>query len=227
MKRILHLVPALALLLGACVDNRSSVQILSRAAPSDPASCKFAAGGESQMGPGTLDVGFAADPRALRYSLAVYVNNNLVDPQESSPESVTSSKAWTAVAAKVRLNPKEYVDQFGASPPLLAISDENVLPLDGNTIPVGGNDVELVDAVSRSLGTKIAAALGPDATASVILGITLQGRTADGARVDTGEWYFPIDVCSGCLAAPACAPPAVAVPGSCFNVGQDSAGTCQ
>jgi hypothetical protein len=222
MKRTL-LVPALALLLAACVENRSSIEILSRAAPSDPKTCKFAAGGESLLGPGVLDVGFDA----LTYGLAVYVTNNLADPHATTPESTTASKAWTAVSAKVRLNPKEYVDQFGASPPLLAITDENVIPLDGATTAVGGSNVQLVDAVSQPLGAMLAAALGADAPRSVILGITLQGHTADGARLDSGEWYFPLTVCRGCLVAPTCTGTQALVPGSCFGVGQDSGGVCQ
>jgi len=40
------LIPALALAVAACADNRSSIEIIGRAAPSDPASCKFAPGGE-------------------------------------------------------------------------------------------------------------------------------------------------------------------------------------
>jgi hypothetical protein len=222
MKRTL-LVPTLALALAACVENRSSIEILSRAAPSDPKTCKFSAGGESQMGAGVLDVGVDS----LTYGLAVYVTNNLADPQATAPESLTSSKAWSAIAAKVRLNPKEYVDQFGASPPLLGITDENVIPLDGAVTPPGGSNFQAVDAVSRPLGAKLAAALGAGAPRTVVLGITLQGHTLDGARVDSGEWYFPVTVCNGCLATPTCTGTQTLVSGSCFGPGQDSGGICQ
>jgi hypothetical protein len=223
MKRNL-LVPVLALLLSSCVSSAASeIQITSRAAPSDPKTCKFAAGGESFLGPGVLDVGVGS----LTYGLAVYVTNNLADPHSTIPESLTSTKAWTAVAAKVRVNPADYVDQFGASPPLLTISDENVIPLDGSTTLVGGSSVQFVDAVSRPLGAKIAAALGTGAPRSVVLGITLQGHTADGARLDSGEWFFPVTICSGCLVTPTCATGTTLVPGSCFGPGQDSGGSCQ
>jgi hypothetical protein len=222
MKRTL-LVPTLALALAGCVENRSSIEILSRAAPSDPKTCKFAAGGESQMGPGVLDVGVDS----MTYGLAVYLTNNLADPQATTPETLTSSKAWRASAAKVRINPKEYVEQFGASPPLLAISDENVLQLDGALTLPGGSNVQLVDAVSRPLGAKLAAALGAGGPRSVVLGITLQGSTLDGARLDSGEWYFPLTVCNGCLATPTCTGTQTLVSGSCFGPGQDSGGICQ
>jgi hypothetical protein len=223
MKRNL-LVPALALLLAGCVSSAASeIQITSRAAPSDPKTCKFAAGGESLLGPGILDVGAGF----LTYGLAVYVTNNLEDPHSTTPEALTSSKAWSAFAAKVRVNPKDYVDQFGASPPLLPITDENVLPLDGATTPVGGSNVQFVDAVSQPLGAKLMAALGAGAPRSVILGITLEGHTADGARLDSGEWFFPLTVCSGCLATPTCTGTQTLVPGSCFGPGQDSGGVCQ
>jgi hypothetical protein len=223
MKRNL-LVPALAVLLAGCVSSAASeIQITSRAAPDDPKTCKFAAGGESFLGSGVLDVGAGA----LTYGLAVYVTNNLADPQATAPETITSSKAWTAVAAKVRVNPSDYVNQFGASPPLLAITDENVTPLDGTTTPVAGSSVQVIDAVSRPLGAKIAAALGTGAPRSVVLGITLQGHTADGARLDSGEWFFPLTVCSGCLVAPTCTASQTLVAGSCFGAGQDSGGFCQ
>jgi hypothetical protein len=59
----------------------------------------------------------------------------------------------------------------------------------------------------------------------VVLGITLEGRTYDGARLDTGEWYFPVDVCSGCLVF-SCLDGQIAQPTNCFGFAQDSIGRC-
>jgi hypothetical protein len=225
MKRILL---AIVVLAAACADNRTSIEITGRAAQSDPKSCTFDPSGKNLLGPGTLDVSFGN----MTYSTVLYVTNNIADPVTSVPEATTASKAWRASAARVRVNPQDYLDRFGASPALLPFQGENTLPLDGQTTPpAGGKTAQLVDVISRSLGAQIGAAQAAAGdTRRVVLGITLEGLTLDGARVDSGEWYFPVDVCNGCLqpASATCADPAqVLVAGNCFGFGQDTVPSCQ
>ena len=225
MKRTTAL--ALALVVAACADNRSSVEIDGRAAPSDTTQCTFAAGGKNVLGPGLLDV--AQSPIwNPRYSLVVYVKNDLVDPATLNSGALTSSKAWTANAARIRMNPAGYVGQFNPSPKLAGASPEDVLPLDGQTILPGGSSTQYVDAVG--VGSAIVQELQGIVTdptpQRIVLGITLEGRTSDGATLDTGEWYFPLDVCAGCLAAPTCAAGEVLKQTNCFGAGQDSAPVC-
>ena len=226
---------ALSVLLAsaACVDNRSSIEIDGRAEPSDPTTCTFAPGGLKASAPGLLDVGSSAQPS---YSLVVYMINNLSNPATASPPIigqvptvVASSKAWTANAAKVRINPSSYTSSFAPNPALLAFQGENSVPLDGQTIqPGGGASTQFVEAVSGPLGAELAPLVAPGEVKRIVLGITLQGRTLDGAGLDTAEWYFPVDVCNGCLVAPTTCPTGQTLTATnCFGPGQDSAPVCK
>lgn len=239
MKRLI----ALSLLLApaACVDNRSSIEIDGRAAPTDLTTCKFAPGGDVLSGAGLLDVGVSMPT----YDLEVYLKNDLSNPATAStpvigqiPTVISSTKAWTANAAKVRVNPSGYVDTFGPNPSLLQFNGENVTPLDGQTIqPGGGTAVQLVEAISGPLGAQLTSLVAPGDLRRIVLGISLQGRTLDGASLDTSEWYFPLDLCNGCLTCPAgqvpssagcvaCPTGQVPTAQSCFGFGQDSAAIC-
>jgi hypothetical protein len=221
MKRLHLSCAAAALLFAACSDNRASIEITGRAAPGT-GGCTFAAGGLKVLGTGTLDVAYGSG-----YGLAVYVKNNLEDPNVTAPGSVTDAKAWRAEAVQVRLNPKGYLDRYGANPQLLAVTGEAVLPLTGQTTPPNGESVEVVETLSSMMIQDLtAAARAANGRQRVVLGITLRGRTLDNARVDSGEWYYAVEVCEGCLPAPACAPPAFLVAGNCFNTGQDNAPVC-
>jgi hypothetical protein len=209
---------------GCTADNRSTIQITGHAAPSGD--CKFTPTGDNLLGPGVLDVSYSAN---LTYGLAVYVKNTAFDPQKAFEGTVTSAKAWAARAAKVRINPKEYVSDFQPSPGLLPFSGENVVGLDGQTIQPGGSAVQGIDALTRPLVQTMIASGGPAPgdIRRIVLGITLEGQTLDGERLDSGEWYFPIDVCNGCLPVPTCTAAQVLTVQSCFGLGQDAAPVCQ
>ena len=221
MTRIL-LVLLFTLFTGCAYENRSSIEVTGRAAPSSATSCTFAAGGQNILGPGILDVSFTR----RSYSTVVYVSNNLTDPKAVNPDSTTDAKAWRAESVKVRLNPKDYTDAFGASPALLAVTGENILPLDNLVTPPNGKSAQFADLVSPALGDAIASGVSAS-TGRVVLGVTLQGHTLDGAKLDSGEWFFPLDVCDGCLQpAVACLPGQTFAAGNCFGVGQDNAPVC-
>ncbi len=226
------LIPALALAVAACADNRSSIEIIGRAAPSDPASCKFAPGGEIQAGPGTLDVSaqLTGLQGYLSYALEVYLNNNLVDPSATNPGTLAASKAFRAATAKVRVNPQEYTDKYAPSPALLAFQGQNVLSLDGSTFDPNSKGVLHVEALSPALGAQIAAALPAGTSQRMVLGITVQGQTLDGASVESAEWYYPVDVCDGCLVAfdvqQCLASGAAVFANNCFAFGEDFRVTC-
>lgn len=213
----------LALSLGACrADNRSSIVVLGRAAPSSDTDCTYAPGGEFQLGAGTLDVG-PAYAQFLRYQLAVYVDNQLSDPTDASSATLASSKAWRPDAAKVRVNPSNYVKDTRLSPGLLALSAENTIPMDGQVIQVGGSSVQVVDAISHELGLAIQGAATAGTVQRMVLGISLQGHTLDGNFLETAEWYYPVDVCVGCLPVPACAG---VLAFTCGGPGQDAPPVC-
>ncbi len=216
---------AIALLLGACsVQDRTSVEILGRAAPDNVTTCNFAPSGEFLLGAGVLDVSLQR-----HYSTAVYVTNNLVDPKSLAPEAVTAAKDWLPSATRVRVNPQEYVDRFGANPALLPVTmGDAIVPIAGpRAAAAGGQTSEVLDLIPTTMGDAIATALGGAATRRIVLGVTLEGQTNDGAKIDSGEWYLPIDVCNGCLNVTlTCQTGQVPVPGSCFGFGQDAPAKC-
>lgn len=215
------------LLLASCrYENTSSVEITGRAAgtvSTTGGGCTFDPGGKNLLGAGTLDVTLQNT-----YTTAVYVTNNLADPNATSPDSLTAAKAWRAESVKLRLNPASFTGDNSPSPALLAVSGENVLPLDGQvTAPNGGKTVEYMDVLSDALGQQVAAAADPTAVRRVVFGVTLRGRTLDGAQLDSGEWFFPVDVCVGCLRpAVACVTGQDFVASNCFGFGQDTTPVC-
>jgi hypothetical protein len=202
-----------------CTDNRSSIEILARAAPDSIPSCKFAAGGEFLGGPGQLFVGGAV----RTYDAFLYVNNTLEDPTKASSSTVKSAKTWRALAAKVRVNPSDYLSKFPPSPDLLNYSADARLPLDGSGIEPNTNGIQFVSIIPQVIGDGLNGALGGTTSGSVVVGVTLEGQTLDGASLDSGEWYFTLRVCTGagCL-IPLCKAGDVVV--GCFGAQQDPLG---
>ena len=125
----------------ALEQNLGEDEILGRAAPDNVPSCKFAAGGLFLAGPGQLDVTTAA---VRTYDAFLYVNNKMVDPSKANDQTIASSKSWRALAAKIRVNPSDYLTKFPPAPDLLSFSGDNRLPLDGREPPEG-----LVTALMR------------------------------------------------------------------------------
>ncbi len=225
MNRQHHLLAALALVavMGCRAANGSSIEITGRAAPSDAKACKFAPGGDVLLGNGIYDVALGGP-----YGLALYVQNNLVDPSSIAPGSTTQSKSWAVESARVRVNPKEYTDLYKPSPALAAISGDSTLPVapSSTLTPAGGTATVVMNVLTDGLLAALQAGAGAGGT--VVLGITLEGRTEDGARLDSLEWPFPLNVCSGCLSAvPTCAVGTTPTPNLCLGLGQLGVQTCQ
>lgn len=222
----------LALGLGACrADNRSSIEILGRAAPSSATACDYAPGGEFDLTPAILDVG-AAYGGFLRYELPLYVNSLLADPTSATSGTVPSAKAWRFDGARVRVNPADHLGDLQASPTLLPVEAENTIPGDGQVIEVNGSTVLRVDVISQQLGTVLQSRAVANQSQRIVLGISLLGHTLDGAELNTGEWFYSLEVCSGCLtctgctgSTPICAAPALPA-SSCGGPGQDFPTVC-
>ena len=94
--------------------------------------------------------------------------------------------------------------------------------------PAGGAGTQLVEAVTGPLALQLAENVPdvPTEIRRVVLGITLLGTTADGASLDTTEWFFPLDLCKGCLVVPTCTAPQVLVQTNCFSFFQDTPPVC-
>jgi len=185
---------ALASAAAACSDNRSSVEIVGRAFPDSVPSCKYTTGGTQLIGEGQLDVTAGVQ---RTYGTVFQVNNTMVDPSKANPATVAAAKAWRALAAKIRVNPSDYMKDFPPSPDLLAFSRDARVPLDGTTIEPNGNGTIEAQVVDSTLGDAIFAALGGATSAHVVVGVTLEGQTLDGHSLDSGEWYFGLRVCTG------------------------------
>jgi hypothetical protein len=222
---------ALALVAAAaCHENRSSLEIRGRAAPSSATTCTFTGGGETLLGIGVMDVGSFFGPPVFehRYRLHLYVKNTLTDPSTDNPQKTASSKAWFPLAAKVRVNPSGHLSDFGLGAGLLPLGGEIVTTMDGNAVEVGTEGVVTVEAVDVTLGNTFSSAVtgaGGTGAGRVVLGVTLKGFTGDGASLESGEWFFPIDLCEDCLVpAVACANGVVNT--NCEGFGQDTTPAC-
>ncbi len=214
MNRKLSLAAVLVLGLAACADNRSSIEIAGRAAPSDVKSCLYAVGGQYLLGTAVYDTTLDPD-----YTIVLYVNNNLADPTTLNPGSLIAAKTWRVSAVKVRLNPQPYVDKYGPSPALLPVTGESVLGSEGVGIAPGANGVVAADVMSADVAAAIRGAATPTAQ-QLVLGVTLEGQTLDGARLDTGEWYYTLDVGAGCLAGLTCPTGQTRTTNTCRGAGQ-------
>lgn len=223
MKRLVLLLAPLALALAGCgSDNRASIEILGRAVPSDLAACTFTAGGLDNLSPtGVYDVNLGG-----QYGLALYVQNNLADPKTLGADT-SSAKAWTVEAVRVRVNPSDYVSRYQPSPALASISGESVVPVasSASLAPAGGSGTVVVGLLADGLATALQSGAGVGG--QIVLGVTLLGRTGDGASLDTAEWPFPLQICAGCLGTPTCPTGQTAVPNACLGNGQIGAPTCQ
>lgn len=203
------LLTAAALALAGCgADNRSSIEILGRATPSDPKACVFTAGGLNNLAPaGLYDVNLGG-----QYAVALYVQNNLVDPKSLTPDAVTAAKSWTADNVRLRL--------------LSGASGEATIPVTSaqSLAPAGGSGTVIVPVLTAGMLPAVSAAVGGE----VVLGVTLLGHTGDGASLDTYEWPFPLQICAGCInPTPTCPAGQTAVANTCPGNGQLGVPSCQ
>jgi len=193
-RRTLLLVLAAAA--AACVDNRVTIEVRGHAFPSAFAPCNFVPGGQFQLGPGVLDVS-----AGRTYGAVLYVKNNASNTTEASPGTVASSNAWRALAARVRVNPSDYIADFPPSPAMIPVQVSQRLPLDGQTTLPGAESAQFTDIISAEVGLLIAnaaIAAGPQPQ-RIVVGVKLEGETLSGTKVDSGEWFYAIDICQGCL----------------------------
>ena len=125
------------------------------------------------------------------------------------------------------VNPSSYRNDYSSTPSLLNLNAQNTVPVAGIAVTTAAPDeTQDVELVSPALAQMLAANLS-GTSQQVVLGVKLYGHTLDGAAVDTGEYYFPLNVCDGCLPLPACTGTAVDTATNCFGPSQDSPDVCQ
>jgi hypothetical protein len=211
---------AAAALMACKAENGTSIEITGNAIASDEKTCEFASGGKVSLGNGVYDPAAGG-----AYLLGLYVQNNLVDPNTVAPGSITQAKGWRPEHVRIRVNPPEYVDLYQPSPALATIpAAESRLPVaPSSTIePEGGQGVYILSIVTDGLAVALQSSTGAGET--VVLGITLEGKTNDGARLDTNEWPFALLIQPGAIVTPTCTSPAVA---SSPCQGQQVASVCK
>jgi hypothetical protein len=211
---------ALALAGTGCLDNKSSIEILGHAFPDGVDTCVFKPTGDYQLGNGQLNLNYAG--AAKTYDMVVYIKNTMPDPTSTGTGITLSGKSWRASAVRVRYNPSDYTSKFPPTASLMVnFQGEVRMPVDGLTVEPNTSQSQFIHVIPQSVGTALAAAMGAGTTGELVVGITIEGITLDGVRVDTGEWYFGIDVANP--AAPVtitCADPAKVL-NSCFGFQQD------
>ncbi len=210
---------ALAAVTGCGADNLTSIQVKGRALSSDPKTCKFTPGGEYILGNGTYDTLVGGN-----FGIVLYVRNNLVNANSINPSADAEANAWFVEAARVRVNPSDYVGAYKPSPALASITGDSVLPATGPVVePAGGESTVAVNLLSDGI---FAALQSVSSGGQVVLGVTLKGRTADG-KLDSAEWFFPLEICAGCLSAPASCPTGQTLVVNACPVGQLGVAACQ
>jgi hypothetical protein len=84
----------------------------------------------------------------------------------------------------------------------------------------------LVEVFPGKVGAAAVPYVAPGTQERVVVGITLQGHTADGDSISSGEYNVALNLCNGCLVPPPCGAGKILTPTNCFGSGQDSAPTC-
>lgn len=211
------------LVLEVRVDQQ--VTVLGRAAPQSATSCAYAPGGAFQLGVGTLDVGpeYAG---FLRYTLPLHVRND---------SAAVPGNDLIIENVRVAVNPASYPFPYGVNPPPLDFTPVGGAPARASVAhsgpPVaagGGESVVVVEAIPSDLGFVIQAAAVAAGNGSryVVLGITIEGRTAAGVALKAAEYFQPVTVCQGCLPRATCVAPQVETFLGCGVPGQDVAPVC-
>jgi hypothetical protein len=224
---------AAALTLAACgQDSRSSVWVQGRAASSSDTECAYAPGGEFQLGEGVLDVGpeYSA---FLRYELPLYLRNDMQLPVGAGQSA--SGNDFLVENIRVRVNPSSYTSRYNPNPPLLDFATVGGPPARASVAhsgpPVaagGGESATVIEAIPSDLGFVLqqAVAAAGGGLHQIVLGISIEGRTNDGTEIEVEEYFYPIQLCQGCLPVPTCTPPAVVTFVGCGVPGQDVAPVC-
>jgi hypothetical protein len=220
MKR-LTIFTAAMILAGCGVDNRTSIQIRGRALAQDLKKCSYSPSGEFILGNDSYDLAIGGP-----YPVALYVQNNLVDPKTLNPSASTESNAWNVEAVRVRVNPSDYVGDFHPSPALASITGEVVVPATTSpTIEPGGGQATVYTGSLLSDGVLTALASVPSG-GQIVMGVTLQGHTNDGRRLDSGELVYVLEIVNGGRVLCSTLTCPTGSTATCFCDGQVLAGTC-
>ena len=181
----LAFVPAAAALLCSCADNESSLFV--RQVQLESSDCIVEADPSgTALGEGSMDTAFVSE-----YFAWLLVGNQIVNRGNADQLRTETSK--------IRLYEYDVrvLDVDGAivseyTAPTSGFVDERV----GETDHYGLAGAILLDAdTATSLGNTAAST---QQVQQVVSSVVVRGRTLGGNEVETGEFLFPISICSGC-----------------------------
>lgn len=210
---------ALGALLGlpclfGCADNRSTLFIAGVLAKTEDCTVTFDPG-QARIGRGLMDRQFAGS-----YTPPLLVGNQMV-PQGNNNQLRTETSRITLEGAEVRLTEVESGAEVRAfTTPISGV----VNPTPATAPGFYGAHVMLIPP---------AGAGGAVADGEYVAQVRVYGVTLGGQDVESGEFRFPIEVCTGCsiffssdsIAAGACVPGSGTPVGSC-RPGEDGPTDC-
>lgn len=184
----------LALSLGGCVDDNVSVFIYGNIAPEiEDGTCTYSADSMTSISRGVWDLA-----GAQRYS-GNYVVNLSVENQIQARASTVASEP-----NGVHIRGGEVTLRDLAGDPIAFAGLPNPFSVPASTYiqPAGGPDGTSLGAVSvvvvpRDYGASLLAAGNTDTT--IVASVRLIGQTNGQIDIRTGEWDYPIAICSNCL----------------------------
>ena len=193
-RALLLALPALALALGGCRDNRASISIHGVCAP-PTSTCTFSGKCDAfYLGMATIDTNVSA---AGELMLPIEVENQLQDNTNTQEFHTNSNDAHVD---------EVIVTYDGLALPQAVIGAQQLIPT-GSTAVVAATIIPASAATLAALKT-YATATGREMTATVKFG----GYWDDGSRWETGEFPLPVVVCAGCVGS--CANPGATCPPS-------------
>lgn len=159
--------------------------------------CTYEATSNTFLGSGTLDtleVGATFGPRYLAY---VRVANHLINLFNDRYPVRADPNVMHLLAADIFItNIDGSTTSFGGLPnPFRVAAGGTVASAASESPGLGITSIEIIPA---AYAAALAPSVGPDGI-RIIASIRVIGRTTGDAAVQSAEYFFPIDVCSGCL----------------------------
>lgn len=177
---------AVALAMGGCADNETSLFVES-VLLGDPPECDYRADpGSTRLFAGTLDVGFRT-----HYEAVLLVGNQQI-PRGSKEQLRTETMAVQVRGAEVRLT-----DSDGASLGEFSVPTSGYVPPTSAEAP--GYGASLVTIIPPGVGQELSSDIRPGRRKTVVADIRVFGETGGDVEVTSGSTNFVIEVCHGCL----------------------------
>lgn len=184
------LAASVSVLGAACVENESSLFIRACLVPSADTCSAEASEDAPMQSRGILDTAFASSG----YRCQLLIGNQLV-----AVGSDTSLKAETSRVDIYGFD-VTIVDDVGGVLASYTVPSQGFLdPASGSRPGYGIAEALLVDV--QTAANVINKASGSAFFPEVIVSVVARGRTLGGTEVESGEWQFPVTVCSNCTCA--------------------------